>query len=156
MTCPIYSDLLCQILRPKHGWRSMWIQCLASQTLFASPGQHAHGSWRPLLFLCNGALCCLAHCLRTLRLQRAVYELNVLLISFLDCVTLLCLDLIILLQLRDLGDSARLCRECEDEATELKGQKSLPFGKAEKAEASSGLGRHAFYRAHKLQKVSIF
>ena len=39
----------------------------------------------------------------------------------------------------------------------MKGQKSLPLGgKSEKAEASSGLGRHAFYRAHKLQKVSAF
>ncbi|CAL5227381.1 g10331 [Coccomyxa viridis] len=47
--------------------------------------------------------------------------------------------------------------ECEDEAAEMKGQKSLPFGgKAGKAEASSGLGRHAFYRAHKLQRVGAF
>ncbi|CAK0755728.1 hypothetical protein CVIRNUC_002397 [Coccomyxa viridis] len=47
--------------------------------------------------------------------------------------------------------------ECEDESTEAKGQKSLPFGgKAGKAEASSGLGRHAFYRAHKLQRVTAF
>ncbi len=39
----------------------------------------------------------------------------------------------------------------------MKGQKILPFGaKAEKAEASSGLGRHALYRAHKLQKVAAF
>ena len=50
-----------------------------------------------------------------------------------------------------------LRRECEDESTEAKGQKSLPFGgKAGKAEASSGLGRHAFYRAHKLQRVTAF
>ena len=39
----------------------------------------------------------------------------------------------------------------------MKGQKSLSFGaKAEKAEASSGQGRHALYRAHKLQKVGMF
>ena len=59
--------------------------------------------------------------------------------------------------LEGLADPGSCCRECEDEAAEMKGQKSLPFGgKAGKAEASSGLGRHAFYRAHKLQRVGAF
>ena len=55
-------------------------------------------------------------------------------------------------------DVGYLCRECEEELEEMKGQQQLCFGtlKRAKAEASSGAGRHAFWRANKLQRVSTF
>ncbi|KAK9916785.1 hypothetical protein WJX75_006984 [Coccomyxa subellipsoidea] len=47
--------------------------------------------------------------------------------------------------------------ECDDELNASQGQQVLPFGKQSvKAEVSTGVGRHAFFRAHKLQRVTNF
>lgn len=49
------------------------------------------------------------------------------------------------------------CRECDDELNGTQGQQLLAFGsKPVKADVSSGIGRHAFFRAHKLQRVANF
>ncbi len=50
------------------------------------------------------------------------------------------------------------CRECEEELEETRGQQQLSFAgiKRAKAEASTGSGRHSFWRANKLQRVCQF
>ena len=54
----------------------------------------------------------------------------------------------------------RLCgqsRECDEELGGSQGQQMLAFGnKPTRADTSSGVGRHAFFRAHKLQRVTNF
>ena len=50
------------------------------------------------------------------------------------------------------------CRECEEELEGNRGQQQLCFAgiKRAKAEASTGSGRHSFWRANKLQRVCQF
>jgi hypothetical protein len=56
-----------------------------------------------------------------------------------------------------LTEAVPLCRECEDEQSGTRGQQHLAFnGRPQQVAASSGMGRHAFYRAHKLQRLAAF
>lgn len=49
-----------------------------------------------------------------------------------------------------------LCRECEDEADMQGGQQALSVGDGRSGQgASSGLGRHSYFRARKLQRIAL-
>jgi hypothetical protein len=55
------------------------------------------------------------------------------------------------------SDTGMLCRECDEDQSGAKGQQQLHFGgRPQQPEMSSGMGRHAFYRGHRLQRLAAF